>query len=224
MDFERLWGSVPTPKNDKAVHPAPLPVPPTDAFDRLARLHVETSEAGRLVVFLRAALNAASLFMLMGTCVLFLGGGATIAHNFAWAALMLLGVASLLYSYIRTNAAVFDRAPISESARNLRLIFLYMGLAWGAGAFLAVPATLSSVAAVLFAVIPTLLLALLLRDGPATAAFLMPAGLLTAACAFLHAWPHPMVDALLILGLQWASFLGIVLRRRTSFPAGLALH
>ncbi len=219
-----MWGSVPIPRNDKAAHPEPLPVPPADAFEQLARLHVETSEAGRLVVFLRAALNAASLFMLMGTCVLFLGGGATIAHNFTWAVLMLTGVAALLYSYIRTNAAVFDRAPISESARNLRLTFLYMGLAWGAGAFLAIPATLSSIAAILFAVIPSLLLALLLRDGPATVSFLLPAGLLTVACAFLHAWPHPMVDALLILVLQWTSFLGIVLRRRMSFPAGLALH
>jgi hypothetical protein len=215
---------VPIPKNDKAARPQPLPVPSAKAFDRLARLHVETSETGRLVVFLRAALNAASLFLLMGTCVLFLGGGATIAHNFAWAALMLIGIAALLYSYIRTNAAVFDRAPITESARNLRLIFLYMGLAWGAGAFLAVPATLSWLTAVLFAVIPTLLLVLLLHDGAAAAAFLVPAGLLTAACAFLHAWPHPMFDTLLILGLQWASFLGIVWRRRTSFPAGLALR
>ena len=198
-------------------------MPPADAFDRLVRLHAETSEAGRLVVFLRAALNAASVFMLMGTCVLLLGG-ATLAHNFAWAALMLVGVTALLYSYIRTNAAVFDRAPISESARNLRLIFLYMGFAWGAGAFLAVPAMPSSVAAVLFAAIPTLLLALLLRDGPAIALFLVSAGLLTVAAAFLHAWPHPIRDALLIFGLQWVSFLGIVWRRRTSFPAGLVLH
>jgi hypothetical protein len=213
-----------TPKNDKVAGREPLPVLPAISFDRLARLHVETSEAGRLVVFLRAALNAASIFLLMGTCVLFLGGGATMAHNFAWAALMLTGIAALLYSYIRTNAAVFDRAPISESARNLRLIFFYLGLAWGAGAFLAVPATLSGLTAVLFAVIPAILLAFLLHDGPATAVFLAPAGLLTAACAFLHAWPHPMVDAALILGLQWASFLGIVWRRRTSFPAGLALH
>ncbi len=212
------------PNNDKITRSEPLPVLPADAFDRLARLHIETSEAGRLVMFLRAALNAASVFMLMGTCVLFLGGGATLAHNFAWAVLMLMGVAALLHSYIRTNAAVFDRAPISVSARNLRLIFLYMGFAWGAGAFLALPVMPSSIAAILFAMVPTVLLALLLRDGPAVAAFLVPAGLLTVACAFLHGWPHPISDALLILGLQWALFLGIVLRRRTSFPAGFALH
>lgn len=198
-------------------------MPSAAAFDRLARLHVETSEVSRLVMFLRASLNSASLFMLMGTCVLFLGR-APMARNFVWAAIMLTGVMGLLYSYIRTNAAVFDRPPVSVSARNLRLIFLYMGVAWGAGAFLAVPATLPSFEAVLFAVIPTLLLALLLHDSRGTLAFLMPAGLLTGACAFLHSWPHPIVDALLILGLQWASFLGIVVRRRTALPAGLALR
>lgn len=211
-------------RNDKIPRPEPLPVPSAAAFDQLARLHVETSEVGRLVMFLRASLNSASLFMLMGTCVLFLGGGATMTRNFAWAAIMLLGVIGLLYSYIRTNAAVFDRAPVSVSARHLRLIFLYMGFSWGAGAFLAVPVILPGFEAILFAVIPTLLLALMLHDVPATLGFLIPAGLLTAACAFLHSWPHPLVDALLILGLQWALFLGIVLRRRTLLPAGLALR
>ena len=49
---------------------------PVAALDQLARLHVETSEASRLAKFLRNAVHAASLFMLMGTCVLFLGGGA----------------------------------------------------------------------------------------------------------------------------------------------------
>ena len=110
---------------------------PVAALDQLARLHVETSEASRLVKFLRSAVHAAFLFMLMGTCVLFLGGGPTIGHDFSWAALILIGVAALLYSYIRTNAAVFGRAPISEAARNLRAILFYMGVAWGAGAFLA---------------------------------------------------------------------------------------
>ena len=220
-----MWGSVALArKNSKITRSEPFPAPPAAAFDQLARLHVETSEVGRLVMFLRASLNSASLFMLMGTCVLFLGGDATMPRNFAWATIMLAGVVGLLYSYIRTNAAVFDRAPVSVSARHLRLIFLYMGFAWGAGAFLAVPAMLPSFEAVLFAAIPTLLLALILHDGPATLAFLMPAGLLTLASAFLHSWPHPMVDALLILGLQWASFLGIVLRRRTALPAGLALR
>ena len=130
------------------------------------------------------------LFMLMGTCVLFLGGGPTIGHNFSWAALVLIGVTALLYSFIRTNAAVFGRAPISESSRNLRAILFYMGVAWGAGAFLAVPPDLPPLQAILFAVIPAMLLAVLLNDLGGLAAFQAPAGALTVGAAFALSWPH----------------------------------
>src|SRR5690242_13150116 len=130
------------------------------ALEQLARLHTETSEASRLTLFLRSSVHVASVFMLMGTCLLLMGGGLSFAHNFSWAVLILLGVAALLYSYIRNTAAVFDRAPVSQAARNLRLIHFYMGLAWGAGAFLAVPAQVPAYQAILFAFIPTLLMAL----------------------------------------------------------------
>ena len=175
-------------------------------------------------MFLRSAVHIASLFMLMGTCVLFLGGGATIGHNFSWAVLILIGVTGLLYSYIRTNAAAFDRAPVSEAARNLRVILFYMGLAWGAGAFLAVPPDLSLLQAVLFAVMPTLLLALVANDTTGLAAFLVPAGALTIGAAFTRTWPDASLDAFLIPALQCGLFVGTILRRRAPLPAGLALR
>jgi hypothetical protein len=105
----------------------PLPVLPLDALDRLARLHAESSEASRLARLLRNSIHAASLFMLMGSCVLLLGGG-TMARNFLWAVLILAGVVGLVHSHIRTTAAFLDRAPFSVAARNLRATFLY--LAW----------------------------------------------------------------------------------------------
>jgi hypothetical protein len=211
---------------DNTVHhrARPLPVLPVAALDQLAHLHAETTQASRLVKFLRSAVHAASLFMLMGTGVLFLGGGPTIGHNFSWAALVLIGVTALLYSFIRTNAAVFGRAPISEAARNLRVILFYMGVAWGAGAFLAVPPDLPAPQAILFAVIPAMLMASLLNDLAGLAAFQAPAGALTIWSAFAQPWPHAGLDALLILVLQWGLFAAIALRRRSPLPAGLALR
>jgi hypothetical protein len=156
--------------------------------------------------------------------VLFLGGGPTIGHNFSWAALVLSGVAALLYSYIRTNAAGFGRAPISQASRNLRGIFFYMGVAWGAGAFLAVPPDLPALQAVLFAVVPAILMALLLNDPGGLAAFQSPAGLLTIGASFIRSWPLAGLDALLILILQWGLFAVIALRHRSPLPAGLALR
>ena len=162
--------------------------------------------------------------MLMGTCVLFLGGGASFAQNFSWAVLILVGVAALLRSYIRNNAAVFDRAPISEAARRLRLILFYMGLAWGGGAFLAVPAEFPVYQAILFAAAPVFLLALMLHDTGGLLAFMVPAGAWTIYAAFARSWLDAPLDAILIPLLQAGLFLATLLSRRTHFPAGLALR
>ena len=176
------------------------------------------------MLFLRSSVHVASVFLLMGTCLLFMGGGLSFAHNFSWAVLILLGVAALLYSYIRNTAAAFHRAPVSEAARNLRLIYFYLGLAWGAGAFLAMPALVPAYQAILFALVPALLLALMLKDMGGLLAFSAPAGAWTIYAAFARSWPDASLDALLIPLLQASLFLVILLRRRTLFPAGLALR
>ena len=211
--------------DDNILHPhaKPLPVLPLDALDRLARLHTESSEAGRLARLLRNSIHAASLFMLMGSCVLLMGGG-TMGRNFLWAVLVLAGVVGLIVSYIRTNAAAFDRAPFSVSARNVRATLLYLGIAWGAGAFLALPPELPALQAILFAVVPALLLALLLNDAKGLAAFQAPAGLMTIGAAFMQSWPDAGPDALAILGANATLFGAIAWRRRNPLPAGLALR
>ena len=201
-----------------------MPVLPVAALDQLARLHAETSQASRLTLFLRSSVHTASLFMLMGTCVLFLGGGSSFAHNFSWAALILAGVAALLFSYIRNTAAAFDRAPVSDAARNLRVILFYMGLAWGSGAFLATPNEFPVYQAILFVAIPVMLLAPILKDTGGLFAFLVPASAWTVYAAFARSWPGAVLDAVLIPLLQAGLFLGVALRRRMHFPAGLALR
>ncbi len=220
-----MRGSVALTKDDNILHPQakPLPVLPLDALDRLARLHTESSEASRLARLLRNSIHAASLFMLMGSCVLLMGGG-TIGRNFLWAVSILAGVVGLVICYIRTNAAAFDRAPFSITARNVRATLLYLGIAWGAGAFLALPPELPALQAILFAVTPALLLALLLNDARGLAAFQAPAGLMTIGAAFIQSWPDAGLDALAILGANGTLFAAIAWRRRNPLPAGLALR
>jgi hypothetical protein len=212
-------------KDDNILHAPvkPLPALPQDALDRLARLHAESNQASHLARLLRNSVHAASLFMLMGSCVLLMGGG-TIDRNFFWAVSILAGVVGLITFYIRTNAVAFDRAPFSVSARNVRATLLYLGAAWGAGAFLVLPPALPALEAVLFAVIPALLLAWLLNDARGLAAFQVPAGFLTIGAAFIQSWPDAGLDALAILGAHGGLFAAIAWRRRNPLPAGLALR
>ena len=201
----------------------PLPVLPLDALDRLARLHAESSQANRLARLSRNSIHAASLFMVLGSCVLLMGGGG-IGRNFLWAVSVLAGVVALIYFYIRTNATAFDRAPFSVAARNVRGTLLYLGIAWGAGAFLVLPSGLSIVAAAFFALTPALALALLLKDAKGLAAFQIPAGLLTLGAAFALSWPDAALDALTILVGHAGIFAATAWHRRTPLPAGLALR
>lgn len=212
-------------EDDNILHPhaKPLPVLPLDALDRLARLYTESREASHLAGLLRNAIHAASLFMAMGSGVLLLGGG-TIGRNFLWAVCILAGVVGLIHSYIRTNAAAFGRVPFSVAARNLRAIFLYLGMAWGMGAFLVLPPAFPAFEAILFTALPALALALLLNDAKSLAAFQIPTGLLTIGAAFTLSWPDAALDALAILGLHGGLFAAIAWRRRTPLPAGLALR
>ncbi len=193
-------------------------------LDQLARLHRETSQASRATNFLGSAVHAALAFMLMGSSVLIWGGGRTIGQNFSWAVLVLIGVAALLYSFIRTHAAAFDRVPVPVAARTLRGIVFYLGAAWGAGAFLVLPDQPMAMMAILFAVLPALVLAGLLNDLPALAAFQISVSLLTAAALLAGPWRNVALEASAIFILQVLLFAASALRHRIPLPAGLALR
>jgi hypothetical protein len=115
---------------------------------------------------------------------------------------------------------------LPDAARELRAVLLYMGTAWGAGAFLALPAALPTVPLILFAAVPALSLALLFADAGGLAGFMGPATLLTIAAALIRPLPHAGIDAALLLVVQWGLISGILIRgrRRAPLPAGFALR
>src|SRR5581483_8538531 len=114
--------------------------------------------------------------------------------------------------------ALFTDAPLERTAKELRLIFFYLGLAWGAGAFLVLSAAAQPLAVVLFTAVPGLALAFLLADAMGTVLFLIPAGLMTMGGAAIRAFPHLQLDLSLILILQWGLFSGAFLRNREPHP------
>ena len=118
-------------RNVRALRPAAL-----QALGRLTQIHAETSEAASLSRFLRAAVGASAVLTLMGCLAVTFAGGASLQLEFAWSLLVLAGIGAMLRTYIKSVAQSLDRAPLRESAKDLRAVMFYVGFAWGAGAFL----------------------------------------------------------------------------------------
>ena len=194
---------------------------PLDALDQLARLHQETRQTSRLARFFASSVHAAFLFMLMTVLVLLvLGKTGSLGRDFFWAVMILAGVLVLLECHIRTHAALFSEEP-SARITELRMIFLYMGFAWGAGAFLVLPADSGILAIFFFVALPGVALAFLLPVATGFTLFLVPCGLMVIGAALARGFPYAELDMSLILILQWGLFSGALLRNREPHSAAL---
>jgi hypothetical protein len=196
------------------------------ALARLPQIHAETSETADLARFLRSAVGAAAALMLLGGISVLLAGGATLQQEFAWSLLVLAGVGAMLRSYIKSIAQAFDRAPLREAAKDLRALLFYAGFAWGAGAFLLLGGNPVPITGLCFAVLPTVLMILLLRDRAACLGFLAPVTLLTAAAIIVQPWSDTIVALAMLLVVQGSIAVALTLpgRARSSLPAGLSLR
>jgi hypothetical protein len=172
-----------------AFDPAPLRDIPYAALAQLPVLHGQARRDIRLAAFLARSPQASMILMLAGAVTLLAGGGATLKADFAWAALVLLGIVAMTRNYIRGFARSLRRMPLEEAASDLRTLLLFTGAAWGAGAFLVMPALPSPGLAIAFAVAPSLALDRVLKDARGTLAFVLPATLTAASGAILGAWP-----------------------------------
>jgi hypothetical protein len=199
--------------------PQPVPTPlPGVALGRLPHLHDESRLALRRAGLLARAVPAAGCLLVLGTLAAMFGGGG-LAAAFLWSLLVFFGVAAVLASHLRA-ASVFK--DLAGSAADMRAIFLYLGLAWGCGAFLALAP--QPPALVVFTLAPCLMVGLLLGDGPAILAFAGPAVLCGLAALLLRA-ASPMGAGVL---LALAGAAALLLRHRHgppgAAPPGLALR
>jgi hypothetical protein len=157
--------------------------------------------------------------MALTVLTLVLADTAPIGRDFSWALLILIGVLALLRCYIRTHAALHAQALLTRAAGELRAVFLYLGVAWGLGAFLVLPGSVGTLPVLFYAAGPMLGLALLLNDTAGLALFLAPAGTMVIGAALIRSWPYGALDTCLILILQWGLFSGAFHRNREPRPA-----
>jgi hypothetical protein len=205
---------------------APLPAASRSALARLPQLHAETSEAASLVRFLRSAVMAGAALTLLAALALFFAGGAGLQPEFAWSLLVLIGVGAMLRSYIKSTAQAFERAPLRESARDLRAILFYMGFAWGAGAFLLLGNNPVPLMGLCFAVLPSVVLLPLLRDRAAALNFILPVTALSAVAILVGPWGSAPLALAMLLVVEGCLAGGLFLSggRQAGLPAGLSLR
>ena len=166
---------------------------PRAALSRLPALHGEASRNMVLSRFLARSPQACITLMLVGAVVLTWSsagdGAASLKADFAWVSLVLIGIVGMTRNYIRGFARSLRRVPLQEAASDLRMLLLYTGAAWGAGAFLVMPDLPAPALVFLFAALPASAAAMLLRDAKGVAAFILPSSAAIAAATLMGVWP-----------------------------------
>jgi len=190
---------------------------PYEALARLPHLHGEAGRNLATAAFLARSPQASVLLMGLGAATLLAGGG-TLKADFAWAALVLIGIVAMTRNYIRGFARYLRRVPLAEAASDLRTLLLYTGAAWGIGAFLVMPDLPAPALAFGFAALPSLGLALVLKDAHATLAFAAPVTIAGASAALLGAWPLDVWVAAAIIVSGAVTILVSFARRAKSVP------
>jgi len=205
-----------SPQSDNAPPQRTVAPPvPAAALRRLPALHDESRLALRRAGLMMRAVPAAGSLLVLGTLTAMFGGG-SLAPAFAWSVLVCLGVAAVLISHLRA-ASVFRDLP--GSAADMRAILLYLGLAWGAGAFLALAPEPALIVA--FAALPALMLGLMLGDVPGLVAFAVPVLAASVAALLLRCGSLLGAGVLLVLGCAIALLVWRRTRAGTLAPAAL---
>jgi hypothetical protein len=104
----------------------------------------------------------------------------------AWLVLVAAGIAAIARAYTYTIKAPFERVPLRAFSRDLSAILFYAGFAWGAGAFLAIPATASALPILLFSAGSCAVVAALLRARDQSLIFLAPVAGLSALAPLMR--------------------------------------
>ncbi len=198
--------------------PAPSRTGPHTELARLAALHAEAQETALLANLLGRAPHAmVGLAVAAGLSAAFAAGQMPGAQILAWLFLMIAGLGVMARSYSRAIAAPFERAALRSFERDLTALTLYLGFAWGAGAFLMLP-TAIPFSAVSYAAITSAGFAVLLKDRNIALCFLGPAGALSALACVLRPLPGGPLAAVLVVAFSACVAGAILLAARVAAP------
>ena len=165
---------------------------------RLAVLHDEAQDTARLANLLGRSIHAAAAFAVLATITLAFGGTGLL-EGITWAVFVSVAVVAIALAYRRTIRQPFERAALKSFSRDLNAILVFTGFAWGAGAFLVLPATAGMGAIVAFSAGAGAVIALLLREQECAFLFLAPTAALASFACVLRPMTGGALDASLVL-------------------------
>jgi hypothetical protein len=166
---------------------------------KLAALHAEAEETARLANLLGGSLHAALLPFALALATVFLTHSIGALNGIVWLTFTACATLAMLYAYLGTIRQPFSRLRLRRFARQLSGMLLFAGFAWGAGAYLVLPAGTGLPQSLLFAAVPGLVVAFSLREREATILFLTPVALLTSFASVLSPFAEGTLGAGLIL-------------------------
>jgi len=169
------------------------------AIVKLAILHAEAAETARLSNLLGRSFYVAIMLPIAAALTIAFSTAAGAPRCVAWAILVIAASLAIARAYAVTINQPFERSALHSFSRDLSVVLLYAGIAWGAGAFLVVTNGALIGTAVLFASAPTLAVALLLRERNAVLLFLAPVVTLTAFACVLRPFADGPLQAALVL-------------------------
>jgi hypothetical protein len=184
----------------------------------LALLHHEARETARLANLLGRTLPVSSALVFFTIATVVLGDAWTLSATF-WTMFMLVAAAALGVSYRRAMAQPFERAPLKSFSQDLNAILMFAGVAWGSGAFLALPADAGTTGILIFSALAGGAIAVLLREHESALHFRAPTAALSSFACVLRPVAGGALGAGLVLiacGAVGAAVLWANRRRDTA--------
>jgi hypothetical protein len=187
---------------------------------KLAELHAEAEETARLANLLGRSLYVAISLALFGVVTVTLSDGVNLVRQVVWCGFVATASVAILVAYAHAMRQPFERFTLKTFASDITAILLFAGFAWGAGAFLVLPAGTGVVSSMLFAVVPAVAIGAFLREREALFLFLAPVTGLTAFASVLVPFADGMLGAGMILVASAAVAGGAVLLDRRPGDSG----
>jgi len=173
-------------------------IDPRHPVARLAELHAEAEETARLANLLGRSIHLAIALPALAAATL-AAGRIGWPETVAWSLFTIGAAIAVVIAYRRAIGQPFERTVLKTFSQDLSAILVFAGFAWGAGAFLALPADANIALVVLFAAVPGTAVAVLLRERESVFLFLAPVAALASFACVLRPLAGGALDAAFVL-------------------------